>query len=82
MHNPKGVAFETKVVLAPLLTINSFELNNIPTLILGSKNPAGFEINNFGNELLKRFNMILDFKNDYLYLKPNKLANIKYRENS
>ncbi|NHA07480.1 hypothetical protein G7092_27015 [Mucilaginibacter sp. HC2] len=82
LHNPKGVAFETKVVLAPLLTINSFELNNIPTLILGSKNPAGFEINNFGNEFLKRFNMILDFKNDYLYLKPNKLANIKYRENS
>jgi len=82
LHDPRGVKYETSTVLAPVLKINGFELTNIPTLMLGSKNPAGFEINDFGNDLLKRFNMILDFKSDYLYLKPNKLMNVKYRESS
>jgi len=80
LKNPRGVKFEIKVVLAPLLKINNIALTNIPTSILAGKNPAGFEINNFGNDLLKRFNMILDFKNDCLYLQPNKLMGVKYRE--
>jgi hypothetical protein len=54
----------------------------VPTIILGSKNPVGFEMNYFGNGLLKRFNMILDFKNDYLYLKPNKLSTVKDKADS
>jgi len=82
IHDPRGVGYETKIVLAPALKINGFELTNIPTLILGSKNPEGFMINYLGDDVLKRFNMILDFKNDYLYLKPNKLTNLKYRESS
>lgn len=82
LQDPRGVKYETKVVLAPLLKISSFGLTNIPALILGSKNPVGFEINYLGNDLLKRFNMILDFKNDYLYLKPNKLMSVKYRGDS
>jgi hypothetical protein len=82
LHNPKGVKFEIKIISAPVFQINSFQLTNIPAAILGGKNPAGFDINNLGNDLLKRFNMILDFKNDYLYLKPNKLMGVKYRESS
>jgi hypothetical protein len=68
-------------VLFPLLRLNNFELTNIPTLVLGGKNPVGFEINTLGNDVLKRFNIILDFQNDYLYLKPNKLTGVKYRQN-
>jgi len=82
IRNPGGAKFETKIVLSPLFKINNFELTNIPTSIFESKNPAGFEINNLGNDFLKRFNMILDFKNDCLYLKPNKLINSKYRVTS
>ena len=82
LHDPRGAEYETKTVLSPAFKLNGFNLTDIPTLILGSKNPLGFEINYLGNDLLKRFNMILDFKNDYLYLKPNKLANMKYRDNS
>jgi hypothetical protein len=82
LHDPRGVKFEIKIVSAPAFQVNGFELTNIPTAILGGKNPAGFEVNNLGNELLKRFNMILDLKNDYLYLKPNKLMGVKYRESS
>ncbi|WP_299587250.1 hypothetical protein [Mucilaginibacter sp.] len=82
LRDPRGVKYETKLVLSPLLKLNNFDLTNIPTLILSNKNPAGFEINFLGNDLLKRFNMILDFKNDYIYLKPNKLMSLKYRQNS
>jgi hypothetical protein len=82
LRDPRGVKYEIKVVQSPLFKINSFALTNIPTLLLGSKNPVGFEMNYLGNDLLKRFNMILDFKNDCLYLKPNKLTGLKYRENS
>jgi hypothetical protein len=79
LHDPRGVKYETRTVLSPVFKLNGFELTNIPTLILGSKNPIGFEINYLGNDLFKRFNIILDFKNDYIYLKPNKLTSLKYR---
>lgn len=82
IRDPRGVKYETKLVLAPQIKVSDFSLSNIPTLVLGGKNPTGFEINFLGNDLLKRFNMILDFKNDYLYLKPNQLMNSKYRGNS
>ncbi|MDB5127931.1 hypothetical protein [Mucilaginibacter sp.] len=79
LHDPRGVKYETRTVLSPVFKLNGFGLTNIPTLILGSKNPSGFEINYLGNDLFKRFNIILDFKNDYIYLKPNKLTSLKYR---
>ncbi|MCQ6956632.1 hypothetical protein [Mucilaginibacter aquariorum] len=79
LHDPRGVKYETRTVLSPIFKLNGFELTNVPTLILGSKNPSGFEINYLGNDLFKRFNIILDFKNDYIYLKPNKLTGLKYR---
>ncbi|TWI98142.1 hypothetical protein JN11_03221 [Mucilaginibacter frigoritolerans] len=82
LRDPRGVKYETKTVLSPLFKIDNFQLTDIPTLILSGKNPLGFEINYLGNDLLKRFNIILDFKNDYLYLKPNSLMNLKYKGNS
>jgi hypothetical protein len=82
LRDPRGVTYETKIVLSPLLEVNHFELSNIPTLVLSSKNPVGFEINYLGNDLLKRFNVILDFKKDRLYLKPNRLMGMRYRADS
>ncbi|WP_295716213.1 hypothetical protein [Mucilaginibacter sp.] len=82
LSDPRGVKYETKIVLSPLLKIDDFRLTNIPTLMVGSLNPTGLEINYLGNDLLKRFNIILDFKNDCLYLKPNQLMSLKYRANS
>jgi hypothetical protein len=82
LRDPRGVKYETKVVLSPAFKINGFTLTDIPTLLLGSQNPTGFEINYLGNGLLKRFNMIMDFKKDCLYLKPNKLMAVRYRESS
>ena len=82
LHNPGGTGFETKVVLAPAFAIHGFQLTDIPTLILGTRNPAGFSTNDLGNDILKRFNIILDFKNDKLYLKPNHLMRLKYRDHT
>ncbi|MEO3402444.1 hypothetical protein AAFN85_00980 [Mucilaginibacter sp. CAU 1740] len=74
LHDPRGTGYQIRIVEAPLFRVNGFPVANVATLILTGKNPVGFEMNFFGNGLLKRFNMILDFKNDYLYLKPNKLS--------
>ncbi len=64
MHDGRGRKYENKIVEAPLLTIDGYALTNIPSWLLGSLNPADFEVNLFGNDLLKRFNMVLDFQND------------------
>lgn len=82
ISDPRGVKYETRTVLSPAFTINKQGLTNIPTLILSGKNPVGFPINYLGNDVLKRFNMILDLKNDYIYLKPDKLMGMKYRDDS
>ena len=78
LHDPRGVSYETRTVLVPAVTLNGFTQTRVPTLLLGSKNPVGFEVNYFGNDFLKRFNIIFDFKTDYLYIKPNKWMNVKY----
>ena len=81
-RDPRGNKYENKIVETPRLSINNFTLTNIPATLLGSKRPLDFEMNYFGNGVLKRFNTILDFKKDCIYLKPNKLINAAYRENS
>ena len=80
LFDPQGVKYETRTVLAPLFKVDGFKLTDIPVRILGGRNPTGYEINFLGNDLLKRFNIIIDLKNDYLYLKPNKLMDLKYKE--
>ncbi len=78
--DPRGVKYESKTVLCPQIKINGFSLSNIPATLLGSKNPVRFEVNYLGNDVLKRYNTILDFKNDVIYLKPNTLVNMPFRE--
>jgi hypothetical protein len=82
MHDGAGRKYENKIVEVPLLTFDGYALKDIPSWLLGSRNPAGFEISLFGNDLLKRFNMVLDFQNDRLYLKPNGLMNMPFKGNS
>lgn len=82
LNDPRGKKYETSIVLAPAFRLSRFRLANVPTNRLGSKNPTGFEINYLGNDVLKRFNLLLDFEHDYLYLKPSKLLNTSYRDNS
>ncbi len=77
-----GRAYEAKKVLVPQLQVNANILTDIPTSLLGSQSPVGFEINCFGNEVLKRFNVIIDLKHDNIYLKPNGLMQQPYKTSS
>ena len=73
-----GRKYETTIVVVPSLSISGFVLNNITTSKLGFKSPVGLQMNYFGNDLLKRFNVIIDLKNDNIYLKPNSLFAAPY----
>ncbi len=78
LRNGQGKVFRTKIVNADAMKLGKYSLSNIPTQLLDTQNPARFKTNIFGNEFLKRFNTILDFQNNYIYLKPNSLASIPY----
>lgn len=75
-----GRIYETSIVSIPCLRINNFVLTDIPTSKLGFKSPVGFEMNYFGNDLLKRFNCIIDLKKDNIYLKSNSLYYLPYNQ--
>lgn len=79
IRDADGGKYETNTVIAPVLKLNGFALTNIPTIVLSGKIRVENTLNFFGNGALKRFNMILDLKNDYIYLKPNKLFDVKYK---
>lgn len=68
-----GAGFNSNVVLLPKLQIGDFEMYQVP-LSIATKDPADISNNeNIGNKILKRFNVILDFKSHLIYLKPNSL---------
>ncbi|TAE33933.1 MAG: hypothetical protein EAZ91_01060 [Cytophagales bacterium] len=72
LRNPRGEVFVTKTVRCPGFSMANLSLKDPPATLLVSRNPANFEINFLGNDILKRFNTILDFQNDLAYLKPNR----------
>lgn len=62
-----------------ILKIGKYKLKNIPVQqTTGSKPLKNKNIHILGNEVLKRFNMLLDFQNNFVYLKPNHLFKEKY----
>jgi hypothetical protein len=91
---PKGLEVIKKVVMRngqgkeiPVYTVNNERLNlgknvllNIPVQLLATANPARFKTHIMGNEVLKRFNTILDFQGNYVYLKPNSLFDVPYTD--
>jgi len=72
---------EVPVITANLqeLKIGPFTLNNVPAQVLQNNKPMrGINIHILGNEVLKRFNTFLDFKNDIIYMMPNRSYNDEY----
>lgn len=78
LRNGAGKVFVTKVVSIPKLEVGGQEVNDIPTQLLNTPNPAQFRTHILGNELMKRFNTVIDFRKQQIYLKPNHLANEPY----
>jgi predicted aspartyl protease len=68
-----GIAIKNNKVILPKLKLGEYEMYQIP-LSIQEQEVEGDEHNeNIGNNILKRFNTIIDFKNNYIYLKPNNL---------
>lgn len=68
-----GIGFAQTRVLLPKLKFGDFEMYQIP-ININDKDPQGTTNNeNIGNNILKRFNTVIDFKNKVVYLKPNNL---------
>ena len=82
LRNGAGDVFITKVVELPSLAIGGQTISKFPVQILNRENPAGFKTHILGNELLKRFNTILDFRNNTIYFKKNSLFDLSYTDES
>lgn len=81
MHGAQGN--EIPVITSNLKTfkIGKYKLKNIPVQITNANKPfKNKDIHILGNELLKRFNVFLDFQNHVVYLKPNRYFNDNYIE--
>ena len=75
-----GIPRKKLDILLSKIKIESYEIYHFPISIT-DKDPEGIEDNNYlGGELLKRFNVILDFKNNFIYLKPNKLIHLPFED--
>ena len=93
-HYPKDLQVIKKVIMKngqgkeiPVITVNNERLNlgkqtlfNIPVQLMTGDNPAGFKTHILGNEVLKRFNTIIDLQNNFVYLQPNSLFNVPYMD--
>lgn len=76
---------EVPVITSSLqkLKIGKYEFKDVPVQLVTTNKPMhGQNIHILGNEVLKRFNMFLDFQNNFVYLKPNHLFNAEYIEKS
>jgi hypothetical protein len=72
---------EISVIISNLkvLKIGKYKLKNIPVQITTTQKPLKDKnIHILGNEILKRFNIFLDFQNNIVYLKPNNMYNDLY----
>jgi len=81
MHGAQGN--EIPVITADLekLRLGKYELKNIPAQIVTTNKPLrGATVHILGNEILKRFNTVLDFQENVVYLKPSKHFNEQYTE--
>lgn len=72
LHNSNNDEIPFKTVNIQKLVFGKYVLENVPSELNTNKNPAGFETNHLGSDVLKRFNIILDFQQKIIYLKPNK----------
>lgn len=68
-----GIAIENKEVLLPKMILGGFELYQL-RMSIQQQEVEGAGINeNVGNNILKRFNAVIDFTHETIYLKPNSL---------
>jgi hypothetical protein len=74
-----GNEVKTKQAILPLLKIQNKSLTNVPVgFFEGAIGRRKMSI--LGGDILKRFNLVIDAKREYIYLKANKIANSAYKK--
>lgn len=71
---------KTETVLAPKLFIGQYALNNVPIDLQNANDVKPYDRVIIGNDVLKRFNVVMDYQNNNMYLKPNTLLHEKYNK--
>lgn len=80
MYNSRNEEIPVNIVAAEKLIFGKYTLEKIPAQINSYNKPSGYATNILGNEILKRFNVILDFQENVVYMKPNHLFYEQYEE--
>jgi hypothetical protein len=79
MHGAQGNEIPVLTSTLKSLKMGKYELKNIPIQVTTANKPLRDKnIHILGNEVLKRFNIVLDFQNKIVYMKPNLFFNDKY----
>lgn len=74
-----GNILKTMKAVLPVLKIGTVQLHNVPVgFFSGALGRQKMSV--LGGDILKRFQIIIDSKRAYIYLKPNKLKKEKYKK--
>jgi predicted aspartyl protease len=71
-----GNVFKIETKLLPKAKIGKKTIKNVPLSFAARSSDIPMKV--FGNDLLKRFNVIFDFQKNEIYLKPNGLRKMNY----
>lgn len=82
VHNSRNEAIPLVTVGMERLLFGKYVLEQVPAQVNSATQPAGYATNFLGGEVLKRFNIILDFQKHVVYMKPNHLFKVPYAESS
>jgi hypothetical protein len=75
-----GVSIKSHSFLLPVFIIAGIPLHNIPMDLELEAKEGSLSFNILGNDVLKRFNVIVDYQKSIIYLKPNSLVNTAYNQ--
>ncbi len=79
MHGAQGNEIPVITSNLKIFKIGKYILKNVPVQVTNANKPfKEKDVHILGNEVLKRFNVFLDFQNNFVYLKPNHLFRDKY----
>jgi hypothetical protein len=73
-------SMRTQTAKLPWLQIGKFKLRNLPVNIQVTKGYNNSDGEELGMEVLRRFNCILDYQNNVIYLAPNHLFHAPFRQ--
>jgi Aspartyl protease len=67
-------------VTLPKLKIGEYELSELPIFVEQPPTKEYVLFSVIGSDIIKRFNWVIDFKNNAIYLKPNNLFNQPFKK--